>query len=275
VYADVGQIENLLVNLVLNSRDAMPRGGRLAIATTSFEVGPGPGSAERPHGPGAWVRLSVADTGIGMTEAIKARAFEPFFTTKGPGKGTGLGLSTAYGIVRQHRGFISIESEPGRGTVIHVDLLHSGEAPAARERRAETDDPRGTETILLAEDDGGVRSYAVRVLREHGYDVIETQGGFEALLAAEREPDRAIHLLLSDVVMPRMNGPDLRDRLRVTRPGLPTLFISGYAESAALDLSTPESEAMMLRKPFTPQALARKVRDALDGPAPGSSRRPG
>lgn len=250
VNIDVSQIENLLVNLALNARDAMPRGGRLTIRTEVI------GDGEK-----GFVRLTVRDTGCGMTDEVKARAFEPFFTTKE--QGTGLGLSTAYGIVRQHGGTITLESQPGRGTTVTVELPRSKQIPGPKSEPVE-EDPHGTETILLAEDDPGVRAYALRVLRERGYNVIETKGGDEALAVLEGRPGLEVQLLVTDVVMPRMSGPELRDRLITLRPGLKTLFISGYTEAITHDLANGAKDCLLLRKPFTPQALAKMVRMALD-----------
>ena len=275
VMADAGQIENLLVNLALNARDAMPHGGRLTLGTSrvTVEHAAHDGREDEPA-PGPYVRLLVSDTGVGMTPQIQAHAFEPFYTTKEQGKGTGLGLSTCYGIVLQHRGTIAIESEPGKGASLLVDLPFV-EGKALAPVVDETTGPlaKGDETILLTEDDAGVRSFAARVLRQQGYRVIEAEGPIDAMKLVTGRPEEPIDLLVSDVVMPHMSGPELRTRLQIWRPGLPTLFISGYAESAAVHVGGIETDAHILRKPFTPVALARRVREVLDGAAAASGRR--
>jgi CheY-like chemotaxis protein len=264
VRADPGQIENLLVNLVLNARDAMPGGGRLTIGTQAVVVAAGDEATAMGMQPGEWVRLSVADSGTGMSDAVKARAFEPFFTTKEQGKGTGLGLSTCYGIVRQHHGHIWIDSAPGRGTTIRVDLPRSRELPSIGDAGAEAEAPRGGETVLLAEDDGGVRGFATRVLRGLGYAVLETSSGREALTTADPGLGHRIDLLLTDVVMPGISGLELRDQLRSRQAGVRTLFISGYNEVRGLPSGDVDAGSAILRKPFTRLELARKVREVLD-----------
>jgi PAS domain S-box-containing protein len=269
IRADAGQIENLLVNLVVNARDAMPQGGTLTLATRAAMLSGG-GHRVREH-----ARLEVADTGIGMDDETRARAFEPFFTTKEHGRGTGLGLSTCYGIVQQHDGVISLESLVGHGTTVRIDLPMAVRT-LTDEMPAMTEGPvtRGDESILLAEDDAGVRAYTGQVLRSLGYTVISAASGPEALDVVRVRPDVAIDLLVTDVVMPGMSGVDLQKDLRQLRPDLKTLFVSGYAESSMFEMGGVERGASVLRKPFSPAELGRKVREVLDRKARRSSGAP-
>jgi CheY-like chemotaxis protein len=212
--------------------------------------------------PGSYVVLAVSDTGVGMDAATRERAFEPFFTTKEKGKGTGLGLSTVFGIVKQSQGQVRIESEPGRGTIFRVYLPRLASANAPLASPSSVPPPvslQGSETILLVEDDGQLREAMVRILRQHGYTVLDAQNGGEALLICEQHAG-PIQLLVSDALMPRMSGLQLAERLRQLRPGLPVLFVSGHDESAA---GLPPT-APWLEKPFTPEMLARRVRALLD-----------
>lgn len=266
VRMDPGQIEQLLVNLTVNARDAMPDGGKLIIETAVGVADParleeGPAGAPR-----AWVSLVVRDTGCGMAQDVRQHAFEPFFTTKGPGKGTGLGLATCYGIVAQAGGRISVESEPGQGTTFRILLpwLREG-LEGAREAAAAAGLPRGSETVLLVEDEAKVRSLLARILRGQGYRVLEASRGDEALRLAEAE-DGPIELVISDIVMPHMSGWDLVERLSTLRPELKVLYVSGYTDDVALHQGELEGGHAFLQKPFTPDILARKVRELLDGP---------
>ena len=253
---DPGQIEQVLVNLSVNARDAMPKGGSLTIVTGVH---------------GADVLLDVIDTGVGIPAEDQASIFEPFFTTKDFGKGTGLGLATCYGIVRQAGGRIELSSEPGAGSRFRVLLpaLPEGTLPIhtpALGTRIETLAPRGGETVLLAEDEPQVRQLALRLLQGLGYDVLVAESG-EAGLALARSTTRRIDLLVTDVVMPGMTGEELAVELRRTRPGVRVLFISGYAEdSDAIERALREGDAF-LPKPFTVSSLARHVREVLDRPA--------
>jgi two-component system, cell cycle sensor histidine kinase and response regulator CckA len=263
VRADPGQIEQVIMNLAINAGDAMPRGGTLTIATRNFEVERSYGREQVMVQRGRYVSLEVIDTGIGMDEATRARIFEPFFTTKGLGKGTGLGLATVYGIVKQSGGYIWVESELGRGTRFRIDLPRaSGGKTLSHPATRKTPAPAGRETILVVEDEDAVRDLARRVLQHSGYTVFEARNGKEALaLAAEHRG--TIDLLLTDVVMPGMSGPDLAAEMVRQRPSVKVLYISGYtAETLAAhgDLNA----ANLLPKPFTGDALTRRIREALN-----------
>jgi len=260
VSADPTQIHQVLLNLAVNARDAMPHGGKLEFRTANVFWDEKDRRFADPGLAGPYVQLSVTDTGIGMDESTRARIFEPFFTTKGAGHGTGLGLSTVYGIVRQNGGHIEVLSEPGRGAAFHIYLPRI-DAPAAVQEPAQVAVSGGTETVLLAEDDEEVRRLAAECLRAYGYRVHEAANGVEALkVAAHTE---TIHLLVTDVVMPEVSGPELAAHLMATRPGLKTLFISGYPDSEMAQRGLLKPGAAYLRKPFTPAALALKVREAL------------
>jgi PAS domain S-box-containing protein len=262
VRADPGQLEQVILNLAVNARDAMPRGGKLTIETVSVTVD---AATARVHevSPGRQVMLQVTDTGCGMSPEVQAHLFEPFFTTKEAGKGTGLGLSTVYGIVRQAGGWVALRSRPGAGTVFRV-YLPEAEAPGARPAdvaaRREGPAPRGTETVLLVEDDAMVRRVAVRTLRGAGYTVLEASGGDEALRAAA---GARVDLMVTDLVMPHMGGEALARRFRAEHPRARVLLISGYTDHE-VDPAALGRGVAFLQKPFTPQALARTVRELLD-----------
>lgn len=269
IRADRSQIEQVVLNLVINARDAMPRGGRLSIETRKVALDTE--HARRVGGelsPGAYVRLAVKDTGIGIDEETRRRIFEPFFTTRE--NGTGLGLSTVYGIVKQSGGAIVVRSEPGRGSAFEVYLPRLDAEEAASldeagigERRDSAIGQGGTETILLVEDEPLVRSFAKRALERRGYHVIEAANGGEAIRASA-EFRGEIHLLLSDVVLPHRSGPDIAAELLASRPGLQVIFISGYAGDTISRHGIHEKGAAFLEKPFTYDALLRTVRDTLD-----------
>ncbi len=264
IRADPGQLEQVIVNLVVNARDAMPRGGTLTIETANVERT----AADRPVDvpAGAYVRLSVTDTGVGMTLMTQTRLFEPFFTTKEVGKGTGLGLATVYGIIKQSGGGIAVRSEPGVGTRFDIFLPRVDEAiEAATPGRLLADAPGGAETVLLVEDEGSVRDLAREILETRGYTVLEARDGAQALGIAERHGG-PIALLLTDVVMPGMSGPELARRLTGLRPGLKVLYVSGYTDRGVAPGEGPPA-AVLLQKPFTPGVLAGKVREVLDGGA--------
>ena len=268
VVADPGQLEQVIMNLAINARDAMPVGGTLTIETAMTELGAdsGPGFAG-PAGltPGAYVTISVADTGTGMSSAVKERIFEPFFTTKRLGEGTGLGLATVYGIVRQHRGFIRVDSEEGKGStfVVYLPLAPAVGTVAKAAPGSKGSLPVGTETILFVEDDAKVRYVGARMARRLGYAVLEAAGAEEAIrVAAACRGD--IHLLVSDIVMPGMSGPELAERITQMRPATKVLFVSGYTGDRLAQHGLPFEAAAVLPKPFDEGALARRIREILD-----------
>jgi CheY-like chemotaxis protein len=262
VRADRGQIEQVVLNLAINAGDAMPQGGRLLVATENIDVDEERARRHPPMSAGRYVRLTMNDTGMGMTAQTQAHIFEPFFTTKERGKGTGLGLATVYGIVKQSEGFIWVESEVGRGTIFEVYL------PVVREPIASSvqvvlvaEITGGSQTILLAEDDGAVRRLARNVLTNQGYTVIDARDGDEALEFARRYAG-AIDLLITDVVMPGLSGRDLAARLSGERPDVRVLYTSGYTENV-MKRAGFESEPTLLPKPFLPADLLRKVNEVL------------
>jgi two-component system cell cycle sensor histidine kinase/response regulator CckA len=264
VLADPGQLDQVILNLVLNARDAMPRGGKLTLETSKVELPDPPAPGLQGARPGAYARLTVSDTGTGMSEEVQSRIFEPFFTTKALGKGTGLGLSTVYGIIRQSGGQINVSSRESMGTTFAVYLPCTDqvvEAPSA----APPSLPkfRGRETILLVEDEAQVRRLTRDILTSLGYEVLVACDGVEAL-DLHAQHGGPVHLMISDVVMPRMSGGELAQRLRERLPNLPILFLSGYAADANLSLHLPPGELTLLQKPFTAGELARKVREVLD-----------
>jgi CheY-like chemotaxis protein len=264
VRADVGQLEQVIVNLTVNARDAMPTGGKLTIETANAELGADYAEIHRPVVPGRYVMLAVSDTGTGMDEATKARLFEPFFTTKLPGKGTGLGLATVYGIVKQSGGYIWVYSEPSHGATFKVYLPYV-EAPAEQtgEVTPTSGSLTGSETILLAEDDALLRPLARALLTRLGYRVLEAPDE-AAALAIARAHVGEIHLLVSDVVMPGKSGVQLARQLEAERPRLRVLYVSGYTDEAVVRHGLLEPGRYFLQKPFTPDVLARKVREVLD-----------
>ncbi|MFA6147185.1 MAG: PAS domain S-box protein [bacterium] len=266
VKADPGQIEQVIVNLAVNARDAMPGGGRITVSTADTCLSPAYAAAHPEVRPGPHVLLSVADTGHGMSDETQAHLFEPFFTTKERGKGTGLGLATVYGIVQQSGGHIRVNSAADSGSTF---LIYLPRVETAEDRVQGTDRPSlphpspGTETILLAEDEEVVRRLTREILSENGYKVLEAENGREALLLSEAHRGE-IHLLLTDVVMPKMSGRELTERIRPLRPGLRILYMSGYTDDAILRHGVLEDGIPFLQKPFTPEDLARKVREVLD-----------
>lgn len=265
VRADPGSIEQVIMNLVVNARDAMPTGGRLTIETANVILDREYAREHMGVKPGHHVALAVSDTGIGMDRATQARIFEPFFTTKPQDKGTGLGLSTVFGIVQQGGGSVCVNSEPGKGTTFKIYLPRVDAAVDAAGPQAAPPTNRGAETILLVEDDDQVRAIARVILRKHGYEVIEARHAGEALLLCEQHPG-TIHLLLSDVVMPQMSGPELAKRLANVRPEMKLICISGYTDDSVLRHGVLDVQIAYLQKPITPETLARKVREVLDSP---------
>jgi PAS domain S-box-containing protein len=264
VKVDPGQIEQVIMNLAVNARDAMLRGGKLTIEIANMVLDEEYACKHVAVKPGHYVMLSVSDTGIGMTPEVRERVFEPFFTTKEKGKGTGLGLSTVYGIVKQSGGNIWVYSEFGRGTTFKIYLPQVDEPLERLGRRVEVNEiPRGTETILLVEDEEEVRNLAMRFLESRGYKVLEASQGLEAFLIAE-EYEGIIHLLMTDVVMPKLSGRELADRIAEIRPEIKVLFMSGYADHAIVHHGVLEEGMNYLQKPFTLDGLAKKVREVLN-----------
>ena len=266
VKADPGQIEQVILNLSANARDAMPRGGKLSVLTSNVFVDEVEAAKRPPMTPGRYALLSVSDTGHGMDEATKARIFEPFFTTKEVGKGTGLGLATVYGVVKQSGGFIWVDTTPGVGTKFEIYLPHAaGKAANTEGDEKPSPIPGGCETVLVVEDEAGVRELACQFLRVKGYTVLEAGGGLEALAVSRSHP-RKIDLLLSDMVMPKMSGGELAAQLRAIRPEIRVAFMSGYSEFSRGDLGKGFPEAPVLQKPFSPASLVEIVREALARP---------
>lgn len=265
VKVDPGQIEQVIVNLAVNARDAMPKGGRLTIQTDNVTLDFPYTLSHAEVAPGRYVMLAVSDTGVGMTDEVKAHLFEPFFTTKEKGKGTGLGLATVYGIVKQSGGHISVHSEPGRGAIFKIYLPQAeGANPQASEQKHLKHMPRGRETVLVVEDEPSVRALAVRVLSEQGYRVLEAADGEEALRVARDHAGEELHLLVTDVVMPKIGGKELSEMLKSVWPELKVIFTSGYTDDVIVSHGVMDPPISFLQKPFTPGTLATKVREVLE-----------
>ena len=265
VKADPGQIEQVIINLAVNARDAMPSGGRLTIETTNVYIHEGDADMRIAVDPGQYVMLAISDTGMGMDDQVQSHIFEPFFTSKEAGKGTGLGLSTVYGIVKQSEGNVQVYSKVGKGTTFKVYLPRVDETAQVYKRTPEVEENlQGKEIILLAEDEDVVRKLARQVLEMFGYQVLEAPNGGAALLICERH-EAPIHLLITDVVMPEMSGPELTDRLTQLRPDLKVLYMSGYTDNAVIHKGVLDEGTNFIQKPFTPAALARTVREVLNG----------
>jgi PAS domain S-box-containing protein len=264
VKADPGQIEQVLINLAVNARDAMPTGGNLTIETQGVTLDETYCRDFPDLAPGDYVMLAMSDTGCGMDEVTQARVFEPFFTTKAVGKGTGLGLATVHGIVKQSRGHIALYSEVGQGTTVKVYLPRVSEPlTISRPEASMRAMPNGTETVLLVEDEHAVRALAARVLRGCGYHVLEANHGEDAITIAGAHPG-PIHLLISDVVMPHLGGRELAAQMTGRRPECKVLFLSGYTADAVIRHGVVAADFAFLQKPFTPHSLAQKVRVVLD-----------
>lgn len=266
IQVDPGQLEQVVMNLVLNARDAMPHGGSLTISTGNASLDEAYAARHTGIVAGQYALLSVGDTGQGMDAFTRARVFEPFFTTKDQGKGTGLGLSTVWGIVTQSGGHVAVHSVVGQGTTFNVYFpCVSFEAEEAPAEPSLPPTSTGNETVLVVEDEEQVRTLVSSVLRRAGYTVLEAQNGSEGLLVCEKYP-LAVHLLLSDVIMPRMNGRELAERLRRARSGMKVLYMSGYSDKVMAPNGVIDPGISLLPKPITPQALLRKVREVLDAP---------
>jgi two-component system cell cycle sensor histidine kinase/response regulator CckA len=268
VHADEAQLGNAIINLVVNARDAMPSGGTVNIKTANETVSQASalGTAIMPAGD--YVRIEVGDTGTGMSKEIQSKIFDPFFTTKPVGQGTGLGLATVYGIVKQSGGFITVDSEMGRGTCFKIYLprrkVDAGEAAPAEAAPIVTRDVTGQDTILLVEDEEAVRSFAARALRMRGYNVLEASGGEEALEIVKGD-DVKIDLIITDVVMPNMDGPTMVRHVKQLKPNLAVIFMSGYAEEAFRRNDQNSEDIHFLPKPFGLKQLAAKVKEVLAG----------
>jgi len=264
VRVDPGQFQQLVVNLCVNARDAMPDGGKLAIQTGNADLDESFCHLQPDVRPGGYVRIAVSDTGQGMSEEVRQRIFEPFFTTKEEGRGTGLGLATVFGVVKQAGGVIDVYSETGMGTTFRIYLPRveePAESPARPACRAEL--PRGNEVVLLVEDEASVREFSAAMLKRLGYRVLAAANGGEAILLAEKRSE-PIDLLLTDVVMPGMNGRELAERLQQSHPEAQVLFTSGYTEDVIVRRGVMDEVMHYIGKPYTMQALAEKVRRVLD-----------
>ena len=264
VKADPGQLEQVIMNLAVNARDAMPRGGKLTISTSNVVIDQKLKFRNRHLSAGEYVLLAITDNGIGMTEEVKAHLFEPFFTTKGLGKGTGLGLATCYGIISQSGGDIHVYSELNSGTTFKIYLPRTDSLPEQAATADASDMPTGAESILIVEDDPAVRRLAVVILRNCGYKIQESNNAFEALEAIRRNP--RFDLVLTDVIMPQMSGKELSDKIRIQYPQIKILLMSGYTDDALAHHGVLDEGLLFLEKPFSPIKLARKVREVLDAP---------
>jgi len=272
VKADLSQIEQVLLNLAVNARDAMPNGGTLTVETSNVELDESYAGLRFEIAPGSYVLMAITDNGTGMTPEVLARLFEPFFTTKEEGKGTGLGLATCHGIVKQSGGHIGVYSEVGCGTTFKVYLPRveeDAEQIVQHEEPGET--PSGNETVLLVEDEPMLRELGETVLQDLGYRVLTAANGAEALRLVSGHPDVRIDLLLTDVVMPEMGGKELVERLRPVSPATKVIFCSGYTEDAIFHSGRLEAGVYFLQKPYTLASVARKVRDVLAAPLPAAS----
>ena len=263
VKVDPNQMVQVLMNLAINARDAMPKGGRLTIETNVVDLDDEARCFREDVKPGRFVLLTTTDTGLGMPPEVKARVFEPFFTTKRIGEGTGLGLAVVHGIIRQSGGFVDVESEPGRGSAFHIFLPLIEDGVSHLEKPELSSGQAGTETILLVEDEEGVRRLASMALKSAGYVVLTANNGHDAIRVVEANP-AVINLLFTDVVMPQMSGPDLATQLRARMPNLKVLLSSGYTDEAMTRHGIFSENVAFLQKPYTPQSLIRKVRQVLD-----------
>ena len=262
VKADPGQMEQVIMNLAINARDAMPRGGKLTISTSNITIDQKTWFRNRSLEVGEYVMLAISDNGMGMTSDVKSHLFEPFFTTKGLGKGTGLGLATCYGIICQSGGDIRVYSEPNSGTTFRIYLPRTDATPEPAAAEDPETLPAGTESILVVEDDPSVRELAVIILRNCGYHVQESNNAFEALGLIKENP--RYDLVLSDVIMPQMSGKELHDQIKSQLPKIKVLLMSGYTDDALAHHGVLDESLSFLEKPFSPAKLANKVREILD-----------
>jgi len=267
IIADAGQIEQILMNLAVNAKDAMPRGGRLTIETAVIDLDEEYAKQHSSVEPGPYVVLTVIDTGEGMTPDVQEQIFEPFFTTKESGKGTGLGLATVYGITQQHNGHIYVYSELGQGTTfkLYFPCVAAAVEPVIGEAK-EDEIPQGSETILVVDDEAAIRRLVFDTLEPLGYNVLVASGGRAALEISESF-ESTIHLLLTDVVMQGMNGRELADTLADLRNGVRTIFMSGYTDNEVLQQGILNPDTNFVPKPLVPSSLARKIRGVLDAPS--------
>jgi CheY-like chemotaxis protein len=264
VRADPTQIQQVVMNLAINARDAMPRGGKLTIETAHIDIEPSEAIERSKLPPGRFVMLAVRDTGCGMSQEVQSHLFEPFFTTKEVGKGTGLGLSTIYGIVKQSGGSIRVSSELGKGSTFEVYLPRLDDVRPPFTEMSPIVSPRvGEEVVFLVEDEDGVRALTRQVLERQGYTVREARNGLQALRLEQENPG-PIDLLVTDVIMPEMDGRELAEQMLARRPDLRVLYVSGYTDNALLSGGAEQEEPAFLQKPYSPNDLARKVREVLD-----------
>jgi len=267
VQSDAGQIEQVIMNMAINARDAMPNGGRLTLETANVSFDQKSVGRDPELKPGDYVMLAISDTGTGMTAEVKTRVFEPFFSTKDAGEGTGLGLSTCYGIIKQSGGHISVYSEPALGTTFKIYLPQVERQTKIPTQRLDSPSlPRGTETILLVEDDPALRDMAASLLRRLGYTVLPAANGIEALGLKQQRGLGHVDLLFTDVVMPHMSGKELSERVQALYPLTKVLFTSAYTENAVIHQGVFDKGLALLQKPFTPSELAHKLRELLDRP---------
>jgi CheY-like chemotaxis protein len=265
VEADPGQLHQVLMNLAVNARDAMPRGGKLRIETREVTISEERGKTRGSNHPGTYILCAVTDTGEGMTEEVLQHIFEPFYTTKEQGKGTGLGLAVVHGVINQNKGHIRVESEPGRGTrfEIYLPSIEPDAEPATRATQ-HLPAPRGGETILLVEDEDALRGFSLKVLRNCGYTVLEAAKGEEAIEIFETS-NVPIDLLITDVVMPGMGGRVLAEQILAQHPETKVIYMSGYTDDAVMRHGIARDEVAFLAKPFSPSQLARRVYEVLNG----------
>jgi hypothetical protein len=263
VALDLTHVQQIIMNLALNARDAMPAGGKLTVSTSRATLDEAFCRTHAGIQPGLFAVITVADTGVGMSEKVRQQAFEPFFTTKDPARGTGLGLSIVYGLIRQHGGHIEMDSELNRGTQITMYLPHANAEPEVRPARPQEAMPKGTETILVVDDEATVLNLTVRVLKSLGYRTLVARDGSEALQVSDRHHE-PIHLMVTDVVMPEMGGPQLAEIMERRRPDMKIIFTSGYTEQSLSSRVSHDARVPLIEKPFTPKTIAQQVRETLD-----------